>query len=62
MALEPVSRIINKANHWPIAKRREYLILALECEKNRHRRRLITVALRDITTRVIRQELRHERN
>jgi DNA-binding HxlR family transcriptional regulator len=58
---EPVARIISKTDHWPLAKRREYLIAALQCEKGRWRRKQIASALRDITTRVLKQELRHER-
>lgn len=62
MGFVPVSDIIAKTSHWPLAKRREYLILAMRCEKGRWRRRQLHEALRGITTRVIRQELRHERS
>jgi hypothetical protein len=58
MALEPVERILHKADHWPLTDRRRYLIAALKAEKGRHRRRLIHETLRGITTRVLRQELR----
>lgn len=61
MALEPVSRIIKKVDHRPIKEQRAYLILALECEKGRWRRKRLSAALRSITTRVLKQELRHER-
>lgn len=58
MAREPVSRIITKVNHWPIAEQREYLIKALAVEKVRYRRKKVSDALRGITTRVLKQELR----
>jgi DNA-binding HxlR family transcriptional regulator len=58
---ESVARIIRKTDHWPLAKRREYLIAALEREKGRWRRKQIAAALCGITTRVLKQELRHER-
>jgi len=58
MRRENINRIINKTSHWPLAKRREYLIAALECEKQRRRRGAIRAALCEITTRVLKQEMR----
>lgn len=59
---EGINRIIHKADHWPLEKRREYLIAAFRCEKTRHRRGKISKALRDITTKTLQQEIRHERS
>lgn len=59
---EPVDRIIKKTDHWKLADRREYLIRVLQDEKGRWRRRRLALALRDITTKVLKQERRHERS
>lgn len=56
MSMEPISHLINKTSHWPIGKRRKYLIAAMEYEKGRWRRRQIHLALRSITTKVLRGE------
>lgn len=61
MKLEPVARIIRKTDHWPLGKRREYLIAALELEKGRWRRKQLASALCRITTRVLKQEVRRDR-
>jgi len=61
MRREPVARIIKKVDHWPLADRRQHLIQVLEHEKGRHRRRLLCDALKDLTTRVLKQELRGRR-
>jgi len=60
MALEPVHRIINKVSHWPPEKRRQYLILALQAEKANFRRRELSVALRDATTKALKSEIRRK--
>lgn len=62
MRAESTHHIIHKADHWPINKRREYLILALKCEKNRRRRSKITLALREMTITVLKQEVQHVRD
>lgn len=58
MRREPVARIIRKTDHWPLKDRRAHLIKVLQTEKQWHRRRVLTAALRDLTTRVLKQELR----
>lgn len=57
-----VDHIINKVSHWPIEKRREYLILAFKAEKTRHRRSKLSKALRKITTETLQQEIRNVRS
>lgn len=59
---EGVNRIISRVSHWPLAERRQYLILAFKTEKSRHRRSKISKALREITTKVLQQKGRHERS
>lgn len=61
MALEPITRLIHKADHWPIKKRRHYLVAALAAEKCRHRRRMIHEALVPLTAKVLRQEMKEDR-
>lgn len=58
MVMEPVQRIIDKTSHWPLKDRRRHLIEVLEHEKGRHRRKVLQDALRGITTKVLKQELR----
>lgn len=58
MAREPVDKIVRKTSHWPLKERRRHLIDALKLEKGRHRHKLMAKALQDITTRVLRMELR----
>lgn len=60
MAMEPVERMISKTEHWPLKDRRRYLILALETERGRWRRRRLSDALRGITTKVLKQEMRRK--
>lgn len=58
MRRESIQHIINKTSHWPLAERRRYLILALKGESQRRRQGLIRKTLREITTRVLKQEIR----
>jgi hypothetical protein len=61
MRLEPVHRIIHKADHWPIKKRWEYLRAAYAAEKGRERRKRIHAALVPLTARVLKQEMKEAR-
>lgn len=61
MVRETAQRLIDKTSHWPLKDRRRHLIEVLEAEKGRHRRKLIADALRGITTRILKQELRRTR-
>ncbi len=55
---QPVAWIVDKTSHWPLRERRKHLMTVLEVEKGPRRRRKLEAALCNITTRVLRQELR----
>jgi hypothetical protein len=59
---EPIEHVISKTSHWPAEKRREYLSLAYQTEKNYRRRAKIYTAMRDLTTNTLKKEIRHERS
>lgn len=56
MALEPVYRIIHKADRWPLKDRLRYLQAAYAAEKGRHRRKMIHQAMVPLCVRVLKQE------
>ena len=58
MRLEPVTRIIHKADHWPPKDRLRYLQACYACEKGAHRRKMIHEAMVPLCARVLKQEMR----
>lgn len=59
---EKIDHVISKVSHWPPEKRREYLSLAYQTEKDYRRRAKIYTAMRAIVTQALKQGNRHERS